>query len=434
MTNDETTKTRTTTGLMLGSLGAIGMAAVFAGACPLPVLPLLVAGLTGAGIAHHRQRRELDQLRERLSAALAEVAQARTARTRFLSAAGHDLRQPLHALGLLMAVMRRRNRSARARELVARMEDSLHAAEGLLESLLDVSRLEAGLVHPDPAAVDVDAVIGRVVERLGDEAAAKGLRLTVRRRGLTAISDAALLERILAALVANAIRFTDKGGVLVGCRRRGALLRLEVWDTGIGIGAAQRPHVFEEFYQAANDARDRRRGLGLGLSVAARLADLLGHRLDLRSVPGRGSVFALEMAAAPVPARAPQPQQQRGRAALVAVVDDEPQVLVAMRMVLESWGCEVVAAETIDEALAGLQALDRSPNLVIADFRLRDGRTGAEAIESIRESAHAALPGIIVTGDTAPERLREAAASGCTLLHKPVEAEALRAVVQRALA
>ncbi|MBF0372333.1 MAG: HAMP domain-containing histidine kinase, partial [Alphaproteobacteria bacterium] len=272
-------ESKPTTWLMLGGLGAIGSAAVIATACSLAALPLVLLGLTGVAFAHRRQGRELTEMRERLSAALAEVAQARTARTKFLSAAGHDLRQPLHALGLLMAVMRRRNRSAQARELVARMEDSLHAAEGLLESLLDVSRLEAGLVHPDPAPMALDAVTARVAERLGDEAAAKGLRLTIRRQGLTGISDPALFERILTALVSNAIRFTEAGGVLVGCRRRGATLRVEVWDTGIGIDDQHRPHVFEEFYQAANQARDRRHGLGLGLSVAARLAGLLGHRL-----------------------------------------------------------------------------------------------------------------------------------------------------------
>jgi two-component system, sensor histidine kinase len=248
-------------------------------------------------------------------------------------------------------------------------------------------------------------------------------------------SDATLLERILRNLVHNAIRYTNAGGVVVGCRRRGDAVRIAVCDSGVGIEAMHLSDIFQEFYQVANPERDRTRGLGLGLAIVDRLARLLNHPLDVVSVPGRGSVFSITVprgeAATAEPYPSPPVEVFEGKlgGALVVVIDDEAAVLDGMREVLQQWGCRPVLADSADEALSQLAGAKSRPAAVIADYRLRAGETGTAAIERIRSAHGSDIPGVIITGDTAPDRLREAEASGYHLLHKPVRPVRLRALL-----
>jgi CheY-like chemotaxis protein len=239
--------------------------------------------------------------------------------------------------------------------------------------------------------------------------------------------------------VSNAVRYTDRGGVVIGCRRRGERLRIEVWDSGIGIPKDQWENVFGEFYRISGPGRERRGGLGLGLAIVERLCRLLDHRVELRSTPGKGSCLAVE---APLVAAQAEPEERTpvpeaaadpARGKLIVVIDDDALVLDSMRGVLRTWGCFVVAAESGRAALASLNGDDRCPDLIISDYRLSDGDAGITTVEELRVAFGAPIPAFLITGDTAPERLREARASGLHLLHKPVAPMALRAMLNQLL-
>jgi CheY-like chemotaxis protein/anti-sigma regulatory factor (Ser/Thr protein kinase) len=250
-------------------------------------------------------------------------------------------------------------------------------------------------------------------------------------------SDPVLVELILRNLVSNAVRYTERGGVLLACRRRGADVWLEVWDTGIGIEPHHRQAIFREFHQLGNSERDRRKGLGLGLAITEGLVRVLGHELTLLSTPGRGSVFRLRLPLADVPIIrddfVPHSEPVAGALSIrVLVIDDDETVRVGMQHLLRDWGCECETAETIEQALA--LARVNPPQLLISDFRLREQRTGAEAIAALRAEIGEHLPALLITGDTAPERLRAARASGVLLLHKPVSPSQLYQRMVSALA
>ena len=243
-----------------------------------------------------------------------------------------------------------------------------------------------------------------------------------------------LLERILLNLVSNAVRYTSRGGVLVGCRRRGERLRIEVWDTGPGIAESQHQYIFDEFYQIPDPDRDRRGGLGLGLAIVDRFRRLLDHPIALTSRPGKGSCFSIEVPLCTPPARRDAPPgpgdlaQEKAGAGLVLVVDDDPMVLEAMRGLLERWGYRTITGAS-HEAVAALAAGGPRPDLIIADFHLSGGRTGIETIEHVRAALGGKIPAFLVSGDTSPERLQQARAQGYTLLHKPVSPMTLRSLV-----
>ena len=364
---------------------------------------------------------------------------ANIAKTRFLAAASHDLRQPMQALAMFVAVLAGRGRAdGEPDPLVGRIQDSVSALEGLLNSLLDVSKLEAGLVVPHKEEFAALPMMRRLAAEFEPLCEAEGLRLGVVPCSLTVRSDPALLERVLRNLLNNAIRYTRSGRILFGCRRRGKAVRFEVWDTGIGIPGAELKNIFREFHQVGNPGRDRRQGLGLGLAIVERLSNLLEHRVSVASVEGRGSVFAVEVAVAHQ-AKAPPPRQlPLGLArtgATVVVIDDEPDVLESMRLLLESWGHHVLPAASAEEVIRHLPVLGRQPDLIIADYRLQNGDTGGQAIARVEVHLRpqTKVPAIILTGDTAPERLRQAQALGHGLLHKPVQADALRAAIDEAL-
>jgi signal transduction histidine kinase/CheY-like chemotaxis protein len=417
--------------LMIGGFLHDGMAVLIA---------VYMCGMLAVARLHNGNMTEMVRLRFEnadLAAALRvqkEAAEAASlAKTRFLAAASHDLRQPVHALGLFVGALRGYRLEAEPRLLVDRIEESVSAMDGLFSALLDISRLDAGVVAPEWQVFPIQPLLERVLRDYAAEAASKGVSLRMRNAAWFVRSDPVLLERILRNLVANAVRYTDHGGVLVGCRKRAAL-RIEVWDTGRGIAQADLPRVFEEFYQIDNPERDRARGLGLGLAIVRRLAGLLGHALHIRSRPGRGSVFGLDV---PLAQRAPVvqgvPAQGASRRGLILVVDDEVAIQDGMRSLLQGWGHDVLCAGSGAEMAVLLGACARRPDLIICDYRLRGGETGAEVIASLQRAYGQAIPGLLITGDTAPDRLEEATGSGLLLLHKPVANSRLRAAVNHFL-
>jgi signal transduction histidine kinase len=377
----------------------------------------------------NRASEELGRLYQQLEA-------ANLAKSRFLAAASHDLRQPLHALNLFVTQLRRETDQAEQARLVERIDASVAAMNELFSSLLDISKLDAGVVTPSVSDFPVDDLLKRIEMTFAAAAREKGLRLRVISNRAFIRSDFILLERILLNLVSNAIRYTVGGGVMVGCRRRGDTLRIEVWDSGIGIPEDQRSSIFREFYQLPAAERDRSGGLGLGLAIVDRLCRLLGHPIELISQLGRGSRFVVVVATAPRRRLIEQPletvtDQTMGK--LVLVIDDDALVLDSMRGALKSWGCNVVTASSGAAALACLAELERTPDLIISDYRLADGDNGIRAIERLRKALRAPVPAFLISGDTAPERLREARASGYYLLHKPVLPITLRATISQLL-
>ncbi len=369
-----------------------------------------------------------------------EAERADAAKTRFLAAASHDLRQPLHALTLLVSALRERLGAHEARAVVDRMAASVEALDDLFNALLDISKLDAGIVRPEVRPFALQPLFDKVVRDFADAADLQGLRLRVVATRAAVRSDPTLLERILRNLVSNALRYTNAGGVVLGCRRRGSAIRVEVHDTGRGIPADQIGNVFQEFFQLHNPERDRAKGLGLGLAIVDRLARLLGHEVGVASVPGRGSSFTVTLprASSGAPADPPTgPVTATGSdvldGAVVVVVDDERAVLDAVGELLGGWGCHPVLAGSADEAVRLVEETGVTPRVVLADYRLREEQTGVEAIERIAAACGAPVPGVLITGDTAPDRLREAEASGYHLLHKPVRPARLRAILAHLL-
>ncbi len=364
-----------------------------------------------------------------------ELAAANQAKTRFLAAASHDLRQPMHALGLFVAQLRGRIVEPEALAMVGKVESAVTALQELLDALLDISRLDAGVVTPSNTDFRLQPLLLRLDGVFAPQAEGKGIRLRAAPTRLAVRSDPVLLERILINLLANAVRYTQQGGVLVGCRRRGGNVRVEVWDSGIGIADTHRDSIFQEFYQIGNPERDRQKGLGLGLAIATRLARLLGSRIELVSRPGKGSVFAIELprGTATESTRKTEPAPLSLHGMRVLIVDDDALVRDAMASLLTQWGCEVLSAGDGAEAEAVMKRQGATPDAIVCDYRLPEGETGIEVIRRLRNVAGADVPAALVTGDTAPERLREASDSGYALLHKPVQPAKLRLLIEHLL-
>ncbi len=364
---------------------------------------------------------------------------ANKAKSRFLATATHDLRQPLHALGLFVAQLSGRSNAAQRREIVDGIERALSSMNELFNALLDISKLDAGVVNPNWSTFPAAHVLRRVETTCAGLAREKNLPLHIVPSNVWLRSDAVMLTRIVTNLVQNAIRYTRSGRVLVGCRRRGDRLSIEVWDTGPGIPADQRQNIFSEFYRLAQSEGDHSTGLGLGLAIVDRLCRLLDHPIELKSAPGKGSCFAV---AVPIVAPADQvaaPQvaaQPRAIAAnnkLIVVIDDDPLVLDGMGSLIRSWGCGVVTGTNESAVLDGLSRCTAPPAAIISDYRLRNGKTGIEAIARLREAVAAPIPAFLMSGDTDLDVVRQAEANGLALLHKPVEPTALRAMLADAL-
>jgi signal transduction histidine kinase len=352
------------------------------------------------------------------------------AKSRFLAAASHDLRQPAHALGLFVGALRHHGSSDPAViRLTDRIDASTRALEELLDGILDISRLDADAYRPEVAALPLEPIMRRVVDEHAEAAAEKGVELRLAPTAAWVFSDARLLERMLRNLVSNAVRYTERGKILVGARA-GSRIELCVWDQGCGIPAEFHDEIFEEFRQLGNPERDRSRGLGLGLAIVRRIGTLLRHRVAVRSVVGRGSRFAIEL-----PPCTPEPAVI-ARAAVppcdlegvsVLVIDDERLAGEALAAIVTSWGGRALVAGSGAEAvvLAGSARIDA----IVADYRLRDDETGYQAVSAVRDALGVVVPALIITGDTAEARIREAQSTGLPLAHKPVPPEELRALL-----
>jgi signal transduction histidine kinase/ActR/RegA family two-component response regulator len=382
-----------------------------------------------------RMFRNSFESRRQLQAALDTAESANRAKTRFLASASHDLRQPMHTLSLFAAALSMRPLDDRSRAIAQQMNQALQALSSQLDVLLDVSKLDAGIVEASAADVDIRALLGRLRDEFEPAALRKGLALRAEcPPSARAHTDALLLDRVLRNLLDNALKYTLHGEVVL---RAGPApdgrLQLEVVDTGPGIAAEEHERVFEEFYQLGNAERDRRQGLGLGLSIVRRLAELLGLGLRMHSAPGAGTRFCMSVAAAtalPAAPAGPGIALPTLAGLKVLVIDDEEAVREGMRTLLEAYGCRVSLAGGTAGALKA--AAEAPPDLVLADFRLREHDDGLLAVRQLR-AQHPGLPALLVSGDTAPERLREARAAGLPLLHKPVAAEVLVLAIHKAV-
>lgn len=361
-----------------------------------------------------------------------QAEQANLSKSKFLAAASHDLRQPLHALGLFVDVLDSRIHYPEIRGIVDNMKISIEALASLFNALLDISKLDAGVLEPNVTDFPLQPLFQRLLTDYRTMAENKGLRLRIVDCGYAVTSDQAMLERILRNLISNAIRYTSHGAVLLGCRRRGDRLRIEVYDTGMGIAAEHQKEIFQEFFQIENPERDRRKGLGLGLAIVKRLCELLGHSVEVSSIPGRGTVFGIAVpfvATESTHNHVAEPYTGDVKGARILVIDDEAMIRSGMRNILQEWGCHVIEAESGGHALQLLSAQQTEPDIILSDYRLRENETGIDAINVIREKLNSPVPGIIITGDTAPDRLREARESGFLLLHKPIASSKLRSLI-----
>ncbi len=365
---------------------------------------------------------ERKQMEADLAAAKLRAEDANRAKSKFLAAVSHDLRQPIHAQGLFLGTLARTELSAHQREVLASASAASMSSVNMLNTLLDFSRIEAGVVQPRVQSFRLQPLLNKIEREFESLADAKGIAYRSRETDLVVRSDPLLVELILRNLVSNAIRYTERGGLLVACRKHGRKAVLEVWDTGIGIAPADQQAVFREFLQLDNPEQDRQRGLGLGLAIVAGLARTLGHRVSLVSRPQHGSVFRVSLPVvtdvSPVEERGPRQIAMQTLRARVLVLDDDENVCAGMLHLLRNWGCECDTAGTIETALELARA--HAPDLIVSDYHLRERQTGMEAIAAVRAALGTCLPALLVTGDTDPDRLSEAEAGGITLLHKPV--------------
>jgi len=378
-------------------------------------------------------------------AARHEAEVANRAKTQFFTAASHDLRQPLHAMGLFAEALRARTHEPEVAQLVNSINESVDALEGLFSELLDITRIDSGGVEVTPENFELAEIFRKVRLHFQPAAFEKGLALRIRGGQHVALADPLLVERIVRNLLSNAIRYTSDGSVLVSCRRRGERLLLQVWDTGPGISASERARVFEEFYQVPGTAAvavEQKKGLGLGLAIVKRLAGLMAAPLTLRSQIGRGSVFTIELplgttpraARRALPGKGPIDITLDGR--LIVVIEDEPAVREGLEVLLKGWGAAIVALASVGATEAWVAAANgaKAPALIIADYRLENGETGVAAIGAVRKRFGAAVPAIVVTGSSMTGHDKEALEHDFHLLIKPVLPNKLRAMIAFKLA
>lgn len=393
-------------------------------------------------IAAIRLRFENLDLIEQLKQQKETAEEANSAKSKFLAAASHDLRQPLHALSLFTALLDSENDKKRQQDLISKINHSQTALAGLLNTLLDISRLDAGIVEAELRAFSLKTMLDRLIPEFEPDAKEKGLYLQYVATEAVVISDPALLEIILRNLLLNAIRYTHEGGISIRAveyshKTGDELIRIEVADTGIGIPLARQQEIFQEFHQLANAERDRAKGLGLGLAIVRRVSELLGHEINLESEVGKGSKFFVilprgELNEVTTPEHTSTVPYHLPKI-IVMFIDDEDEIREGMHETLKKWGCIPMIAASGDDAVQELQKTKQQPDVILADYRLRGGENGADAIRQVCTAIGKKIPALIITGDTAPERLREAKASGYTLLHKPLQPAQIRAFVRHAV-
>jgi signal transduction histidine kinase/CheY-like chemotaxis protein len=417
----------------------------------LGILLLLLIGISlGYSRNIHKVMRESVSTRfenlaliEQITLEKERAESANRAKSHFLAAASHDLRQPIHAMALFVGTLRAlaarpELKHADIGHIATRLQDSLKNLGQLLSALLDVSRLDAGVVEAHKRPLALQATLSAVFNEFSGQARSKDLDLTVVPTSLWTDSDPIVLHRILSNLLSNAVRYTPRGRILVGCRRRADAVEIQVWDTGLGIAPDQLPKIFQEFYQVHNAARDREQGLGLGLSIVKRLTKLLDAQLDVKSTLGKGSMFSLRLPLAHcqagaqlsvTPTAAPTLAQE---SKTVLAIDDDLEILDALNHLLSAWGHNVLLASNLEEALQEAEANRHDIDLLISDYRVADDLTGADVIRAVLARLGRDVPAAIITGDTSPERIREAGASGYKLLHKPLAPEELHQLIGEA--
>lgn len=389
-------------------------------------------------------REDLEQQVAAVTQALREKKEeaelATQAKSRFLAAASHDLRQPTHALGMFVTRLAQLPHDDQTRALIGNLEASVRAMQNLLDGLLDISRLEAQAVQVKLEPFALSGLLVQVQHDLGQTALDKGLRLRIRDSKAWVISDATLLYRILLNLVGNALRYTEHGSVLVACRlvNSGQQVRIQVWDSGIGIAPEHQAHVFKEFYQVANPARDRNKGLGLGLSIVQRTAKLLNHPLTLSSHSGLGTRFDLTLPTTSPVTRTLEPfgpERLEGedlRGAEVLVIEDDALVRDALVGLLVGWGIQAHDASGLSDALRWING-GLKPDLILSDYRLQDEFNGIDVVKALRQQLGHAVPACLLSGDTDAVLMTQAREAGLILLHKPVRPAKLRSLMRRLL-
>jgi Na+/proline symporter/signal transduction histidine kinase len=376
---------------------------------------------------------ELTRLNAALARAKAEADEANISKTRFVAAASHDILQPLNAARLYVTSLVERQGDNEEGRLVENLDASLEAVEEILSALLDISRLDTGALKPEIGSFRIDEILRQLEVEFAPLARAKGLELVFVASSLAVRSDRRLLRRLLQNLISNAVKYTPKGRVLVGCRREAKRLRIDVHDTGLGIPHSKKKAIFKEFHRLDQGAKIAR-GLGLGLSIVERIARVLGHKVDLKSVPGRGSHFSVEVplaAALPSDARAREPQRvDAGQLAGMSVlcIDNDSQILDGMETLLGGWGCTVYKAADAKSAVSELAEAKANPHSLLVDYHLDDGN-GIDAIVQLRWRFGADLPAILITADRSPRVREDARARNIQVLNKPVKPAALRALL-----
>jgi two-component system, sensor histidine kinase len=356
--------------------------------------------------------------------------QASVAKTRFLAAASHDLRQPVQAIELLVDALSEDMADHPSRGLLDKIQQAGYGLRNLLNALLDSAKINAVAITAKPRHMPLAPVLNRICSELATQARQKGLDIRLAKCSAYVYSDPSLLELILRNYVENAIKYTPEGRVLVGCRRHGQHLRIEVHDTGIGIPASAQETVFHEFYQLGNPERDKAKGLGLGLYIAQSLGKLLNHTIGVKSTVGKGSMFYVTLPLGQpenLPEHEGELQQPRTPLSgkTVLLIDDDEMVRASVTEMLSRWQCSTIGAEDAETALRILMARGRMPDAIVADYRLRNKQTGVQAIQALQYQL-GKVPAVILTGDTAPSRIQEARRSGYQILHKPLSGVQLR--------
>jgi len=380
--------------------------------------------------------RSLEQTNAQLSAAKEEAEKANLSKTRFLAAASHDLLQPVISAKLSISTLGELQESPERKRLARHVEGSLQTIEDLIRTLLDISKLDAGVIVPEVRSFPLDDLLLDLHATFESVMASTEIGLKVRRCGLAVESDPVLLTRVILNLVSNAIHYTPRGGVLVGVRRSGKVCYLDVVDTGVGISECEQQRIFDEFYRGASSGGGNRTGLGLGLSIVQRITQTLGHRLSLKSSPGRGSRFRVTLPVVGTVADLPAPSLSALsdlNGISVLIVENDPPLAKAMQRLFEQWGCRTLVAHGLAGVEKHLNSTDRLPDIVVADYHLDENDVGVAAIKAVR----AILPGIpalVVTADHSPETAEAVRAAHAMLLQKPVSPGRLRASVSHLLA
>jgi len=382
--------------------------------------------------------RSLERTNAQLSAAKEEADKANVSKTRFLAAASHDLLQPVISAKLSISTLSDLQQTQEGKRLARQVECSLQTIEDLIKTLLDISKLDAGVVTPEVRCFPLDDLLTGLHATFASMTPSNGFKLKVRPCGLVVESDPVLLQRVLLNLVSNAIHYTERGGVLIGVRRRRKTCYLDIVDTGHGIPECEQQRIFDEFYRGSTSSNGNRAGLGLGLSIVMRITQALGHELTLKSSSGRGSRFRIVLPAVGKVTELREPSPcltllQALSGVVVLIVENDPPAAKAMQKLFEQWGCQTLLASGLAGVSEHLRSADRLPDIVVADYHLDENEVGVAAIASVQE-IDPSIPALVVTADHSKETARNVRAANAVLLQKPVSPGQLRTAVSRLLA